>query len=115
MEVDSQLKDDIFSWLLEDRGKARLGSLGLPHAGAWLNVIPSQALYLNIKPAESRFVVRYRLGIPVFALVGKCPACTIMSDKFGDHESLVGIVGNILHDALYQTVVTANLAPSREE
>jgi hypothetical protein len=31
---------------------ARLASLGLPHAGDWLNVVPSPALGLHLRPTE---------------------------------------------------------------
>ena len=34
------------------RDIARLASLGLPHAGDWLNVVPSPALGLHLRPTE---------------------------------------------------------------
>ena len=36
----------------EVREIARLASLGLPHAGSWLSVVPSPALGLHLRPAE---------------------------------------------------------------
>lgn len=40
--------------ILEDKGeereRARMASLRLPHSGAWLNVVPSPALGLHLRP-----------------------------------------------------------------
>ena len=38
---------------------ARLKSLTLPHAGDWLNVVPSTALGLHLRPQEFVMVARY--------------------------------------------------------
>ena len=67
------------------RDKARMGSLGLPNAGAWLNVIPSPALGLHLQPAEFVTAIKYRLGMRIFAAEGKCAACPGLSDTAGDH------------------------------
>ena len=55
LAVDRKNHEELSS-LIEDSGsirdKARLGSLGLPNAGSWLNVVPSPPLALNLQPAE---------------------------------------------------------------
>ena len=55
---------------LEEEGNtreiARLASLGLPHAGAWLDAVPIPALGLYLHPSEFVLAVRYRIGSPVY-------------------------------------------------
>ena len=111
--------------LIEDSGsirdKARLGSLGLHHAGSWLNVVPSPALSLNLQPAEFIIAVKYRLGMSVFPREGRCMACPVMSDVMGDHAISCGWGGeritrhNALRDVLFSTCQQAALAPVRED
>ena len=76
-------------WLLNTvdtaRDKARLNSLGLPHAGDWLHVVPSPSLGLHLKPQDFRFGVLYRLGAPLYMNEGPCTACGALSDIMGDH------------------------------
>ena len=57
----------------EAREIARIASLGLPRAGSWLSVVPSPALGLHLRAAEFIPVVRYRLGLPIYAKDGNCP------------------------------------------
>ena len=64
---------------------ARLASLGLPHAGEWLNVIPSPALGLHLRPPEFITSVKYRLGMNIFLRSGPCTACSQPSDVKGNH------------------------------
>ena len=119
--IDSKLKDDLLSELGGNRDKARINSLSLPHAGDWLNSIPSTILGLHLKPCEFRLAALYRLGAPIFSSEGKCPACPFRSDVYGDHAISCGYQGeriarhNQLRDVLFQTAVSAQLAPSREE
>ena len=91
------------STLIEESGsirdKARMGSLGLPNAGAWLNVVPSPALSLNLQPAEFIVAVKYRLGMPVFSREGRCMACPVMSDVEGDHAISCGWGGREDYEA----------------
>ena len=104
-----------------DRDKTRLGSLGLSHAGSWLNVVPSVSLGLHMRPQEFRVSSLYRLGVPLFVEEGPCPACSAPSDVFGDHAISCGSSGeriarhNLLRDAVHHTAVSASLAPLREE
>ena len=59
----------------EIREIARLKSLRLPHAGEWLNVVPSPSLGLHLRPLEFVLVLKYRLGISLYPVAGPCPAC----------------------------------------
>ena len=69
----------------DPREKARLNSLSLPHAGAWLEAVPIPALGLYLQPSEFVLAMRYRLGCPVYDRSGPCPACQRHSDVLGDH------------------------------
>ena len=76
LEIDKKLKISLIQSLTEKRDKARLASLGLPHAGDWLNVIPSPILSLHVRPQEFRYSVLYRLGAPVYSSTGPFPCVT---------------------------------------
>ena len=124
LAIDMKNQEEL-STIIEDSGStrdmARLGSLGLPNAGSWLNVIPSPALALNLQPAEFIVAVKYRLGVPVFPREGRCMACPVMSDIEGDHAISCGWGGeritwhNALRDVLFSTCQQAALAPVRED
>ena len=121
LEIDKKLKTCLSQSLTEKRDKARLASLGLEHAGAWLNVIPSPILGLHVRPQEFRYSVLYRLGAPIYPSIGPCPACKKESDRYGDHAIVCGSHGeriarhNQLRDAIYQVAASSNLAPRKEE
>ena len=103
------------------RDKARLASLGLPHSGDWLNVIPSPSLGLHLRTPEWITSAKYRLGCNVFSRDGQCPACSQPSDAAGDHAVSCGSEGeriarhNHLRDHLFNTCASAALSPLREE
>jgi hypothetical protein len=104
----------------EVRDQARMASLGLPHAGDWLNALPSPSLGLHLRPEEFVTAARLRLGAPVFQTAGPCPACQEHSDAEGDHALCCAYQGeriarhNHLRDTLYKTAVSAALGPTRE-
>ena len=93
----------------------------LPHAGDWLQVIPSPALGLQLRAGEFRTSVLYRLGEPLFRSDGACEGCGRHSDKLGDHAIACASQGeriarhNHLRNAIFHTAVSASLAPLREE
>ena len=99
---------------------ARLKSLSLPHSGDWLNVVPSSALGLHLRPQEFVMVARYRLGLRLYSQEGPCPACHRFSDALGNHAMCCGSGGerisrhNHLRDHLHDTAVAAGLGPVRE-
>ena len=103
------------------REKARLSSVGLPHAGDWLNVLPSPILGLHMRSPEFVVSAKYRLGVPIYPTAGQCPACLQHSDVLGDHAVSCGNQGeriarhNTLRDALYAATQTACLGATREE
>ena len=121
-KVDLHLHQQLLESLGEEdqREMARLMSLTLPHVGDWLNVAPLKTLGLHLRPAEFAIVAKYRLGIPVFARDGPCPACLRPSDALGDHAMCCGFGGerisrhNHLRDALHETAVAAGLGPVKE-
>ena len=100
---------------------ARLASVGLPHSGDWLNVLPNPALGLAMDPAEFIVSVKYRLGVKVFSTAGQCPACPIQSDDLGDHAISCGYAGeriarhDRLRDALFSAAQQGCLGPTRED
>ena len=99
---------------------ARLKSLTLPHSGDWLNVVPSSALGLHLRPQEFVMVARYRLGLTLYSQEGPCPSCHRFSDAQGNHAMCCGSGGerisrhNHLRDHLHDTAVAAGLGPVRE-
>ena len=109
-------------FILEDnvREKARLASLGLPHAGDWLGVVPMLALGLKMRGPEFVACLKYRLGIPLFSADGPCPACQLPSDRMGDHALGCSKYGdriarhNLLRDVIFETAAGAALGPARE-
>ena len=113
-EIDKNLKLGLVQSLSDRRDKARLASLGLLHAGDWLNVIPSPVLGLHIRPQEFRYSVMYRLGAPLYPSAGPCPACKKDSDRYGVHAIVCGSHGERIarHN---QVAASANLAPRKEE
>ena len=120
--VDQHQKELLMESIGEDevRERARLASLGLPHAGDWLNTPPLTALGPHLRPAEFVPALKYRLGLPVFTSEGPCPACLRFSDALGDHALCCGTGGerisrhNNLRDALFDTAVAAGLGPVKE-
>ena len=102
------------------REVARLASLGLPYAGAWLTTPPIAALGLHLQPSEFTLVSRYRLGIKVYEQDGPCPACLQFSDSLGDHALCCGHYGeritrhNRIRDHIFSVAVAAALGPVRE-
>ena len=101
------------------RCKALALSTALPHAGDWLNVIPSSTLSLHLQDREFRLCVSYWLGLHM-TREGPCPACGNKADPYGDHQ--IGCGGNgdriqphdSIRDALFSVAQTAALAPRKE-
>ena len=104
------------------REVARFLSVSLKdaHAGDWLTVPPSPGLGLLLRPSEFVAALRYRLGHPVFASDGPCPACGQPSDRLGDHALNCAWQGeriarhNSLRDTLHSAAAKAALGPTKE-
>ena len=60
------------------RETARLASLGLAHAGDWLNLVPCPALGLHLSPAEFTAALKYRLGA---SLTGRDLALPVVAPR----------------------------------
>ena len=95
-------------------------SSSIPHAGDWLNVVPSSALGLHLHDWEFRVCLQYWLGLPMVEEGTHCPVCQAKMDPFGDHQVGCGGDGDRIHrhdslrDALFSTAQSAALAPRRE-
>ena len=119
-EIDLLAQHELFSSAADDRERARLLSLTLPHNGDFLKVVPSKALGLALDPLVFRVVTLYRLGLQIYPADASCPVCGKLSDRFGDHA--VGCGGDFdrigrhdrLRDAIFGAARAAALAPRRE-
>ena len=104
----------------DKRSSARLLSLSLPQAGAFLNVIPNPNFGLSIIPENFRISLQYRLGLPVYSSPHSCPACGKDSDVFGDHTITCASEyerihrHDIIRDAIYDSAKHAGLSPVKE-
>ena len=102
------------------RSKALALSSALPHAGDWLNVVPSSALGLHLLDQEFRPCLQYWLGLPIFVEGVRCPVCRSVADPFGDHHVGCGGNGDRIHrhnsirDAIFSAAQTATLAPRKK-
>ncbi|KAL5464058.1 hypothetical protein EMCRGX_G033016 [Ephydatia muelleri] len=97
--------------------KARLLSVSLPHASAWVSVVPSLSLGLHLDPNEFQTAVKWWLGVnPSVSLDGNpmacplCPNCAL--DPLGYHcvtckrEGDATTRHNTLHNVVYNTFQT---------
>ena len=102
------------------RSKALALSSSLPHAGDWLNVIPSHVLGLNLHDWEFRLCLQYWLGLRMFEDGVSCSICGVMADPLGDHHVGCGGNGdriyrhNSIRDAVFSAAQSAALAPRKE-
>ena len=121
LRIDIVNKEAVLDSMTSVRDMARMNSLGARHSGDWLNVIPSQALGLHLRPEEFRTASLYRLGLPLYTKAGPCPVCSAPSGEHGDHAISCGMAGeriarhNVLRDAIFQVASSANLAPLKEQ
>lgn len=118
------IDESIFQQLLlsasSTRSRALVHSTSLPHAGDWLNGVPSAALGLHLQDREFRCCLRYWLVIPLHSGPYFCPECRHKADEHGDHQVGCGGNGhriirhNAIRDILFSAAQSAVLAPSRE-
>ena len=120
-EIDSHSFKDLVD-SANIRSKARLNSLSLPHAGDWLDAVPSPALNLNLNSRSFAAVVCYRLGLPVTS-TQPCLAssCGHHQDEFGDHamhcnsdQGMRGGRHDRLRDKIFKEAQLASLNPTSE-
>ena len=104
----------------DTRSKALALSTAIPHAGDWLNIIPSHALGLHLHDWEFRLCLQYWLGLQMVEEGAQCPICHAVADPLGDHQVGCGGNGDRIHrhdsvrDALFSAAQTAALAPRKE-
>ena len=115
-----------FSTLVEAapdvRSKALALSTSLPHAGDWLNVVPSPALGLRLLDQEFHLYLDYWLGVRMTEGPRTCPACrkTSAIDPMEDHQVGCGRNSDHIHrhdtlrDALFAASQSVALAPRKE-
>ena len=86
----------------DNRSRAFLLSSSIPHAGAWLQAVPSSSLGLLFPDIEFRLSLKYWLGVPLYPEDSACLVCSTPGDIFGDHQVSCGGNGDRIHrhDAL---------------
>ncbi len=122
--LSSAIDEAVYQELLVNapstRASALTNSTALPHAGDWLNGVPSTTLGLHMQDREFRCCLRYWLGIPLHSYPHICPACHSTADEFGDHHVGCGGNGdritrhNAIRDVLFSAAQSAALGPTRE-
>ena len=120
VSIDEAVYDHLISTAPDTRSRALILSSSLPHAGDWLNVIPSAALGLRIHHQEFRYSLKYWLGVPLYGNTYQCPECGRNADTMGDHQVGCGGNGdriarhNNIRDVLYNAAQSAALVPRKE-
>ena len=118
--IDEAVYQHLLSTAPTSRERALVLSSALPHAGDWLNGIPSPALGLHLQDQEFRCCLRYWLGVPLHSSPYQCPECHLVADPFGDHQVGCGGNGdritrhNAVRDVIFSAAQSAALAPSKE-
>ena len=118
--IDEASFDAVIDSAPDTRSRALALSSAIPHAGDWLNVVPSSALGLHLPDREFRPCLQYWLGLPIFTEGGRWCVCQALADPFGDHHVVCGGNGDRIHrhnsirDAIFSAAQTAALAPRRE-
>ena len=118
--VDLALSDALLNSAPASRLRALTLSCSIPHAGDWLDAIPSRALGLHFLDREFCVCLQYWLGLPIYSGNSKCSICHVAADSFGDHH--VGCGGNgdrifrhdSIRDAIFSAAQSAALAPRKE-
>jgi len=82
--------------------RARLLSVSGRGAGAWLGVIPSEALGYVLTPPEFTVLIKWWCGMEVFDSVFACPSCGYAMDRAGYHALTCRHAGSlgVRHNAL---------------
>jgi hypothetical protein len=105
--IDNRHQNNLLENASDICSSARLKSLTLSFAGAWLNVVPSRTLGLSLQPIHFQLACRYRLGLEVYPYpASSCPACGGPSDTLGDHPIICATEGEMIqcHDVLRDTI-----------
>ena len=109
-DLSSELEDSQFNKLFANSAlpdRASLLSVSSPHAGAWLSVIPSPGLNLQLDPLEFQTAIKWWLGMDVSHSTN-CPYCPSHSlDSLGHHALTCkhGVDAVIHHNRLHDVFV----------
>ena len=118
--IDDALYQHLLSSTPTTRSRALALSCGLPHAGDWLNMVPSPSLGLHLRDKEFHCCLRYWLGLPLHSSSYSCSECEGIADVHGDHQVGCGENGdrischNAVRDVLFSAAQLAPLAPTKE-
>ena len=120
LAIDEAVSECLFSTAPSIHSRVLAISSSLPHAGDWLNVVPSGYLGFHLHGQEFRCCLCYSLGVPLHSNPYPCPECRGRADSFGDHQ--VGCSGNgnrvschnATHDVVFTAAKSAALAPTKE-
>ena len=120
--IDEACFNNLIESAPDVRSRALALSSSLPHAGDWLNAIPSPALSLCLLDQEFRLCLNYWLDLRMTDDVSSCSACgkSAAADPLGDHQVGCGGNGDRIHrhdairDALFSAAQSAALAPRKE-
>ena len=113
--IDEAVTQHLLSTAPSTRAHALALSSALPHAGDWLNGVPSATLGLHLQDQEFRCCLCYWLGVPLHSSPYSCPECHCVADVFGDHQVGCGRNGEriLWHNAICDVVfVLPNLLPN---
>ena len=118
--IDEAVYNHLLAAAPNTRSRALALSTSLPHAGDWLNVVPSSTLGLHLQDKEFRLCLQYWLGLRMSEDGATCPVCQGAADAYGDHQVGCGGNGDRIHrhdsirDAVYSAAQSAALAPRKE-
>ena len=121
-KIDEASYNSLLASAPDTRSRALALSSAIPHAGDWLEVVPSSALGHHLHDCEFRLCLCYWLGLRLQSRKSGCPFCTrgLVADSFGDHQVGCGGNGDRIHrrdalrDVLYAAAQSAALAPRKE-
>ena len=100
--------------------KALANSTTLPHAGDWLNIVPSKVLGLHLQDWEFRLCLQYWQGRRMLEDGARCLIGQGAGDTFGDHQMGCEENRDRIHrydaicDVLFSAAQAAALAPWKE-
>jgi len=74
--------------------RAHLSLLQVPHAGDWLQAVPSEVFGNAIAPPLFRISLQCRLRQAVYDALSFCPLCDAVLDTYGDHSKVCACGGD---------------------
>ena len=84
--LDLALFDTVLDSTHDIQSRALALSCSIPHAGDWLNAIPSRTLGLLFLDRKCHVCLQYWLGLPIFSESSRCSICHVSADQYGNHH-----------------------------